>query len=138
MADIPYTPYRERGQQRAVRTVGTKPKYESVIKLPDGTQMIRPQGANLESQMVNIAARNEILAAFRSKYIQLERQNAEEYYRGLTDPMQKMAADGHIKDLKKEQQRAAAAALVDRVIFPSKPKGKQRQSNFNFRRVSCI
>lgn len=108
--DVPYMPFREKQRHRKVATKFAKTPYQSVAKLPDGTQLIRPTDSSLESQMVNIAARNEILNAFRMNYLRLEREKAEAHLRSIADPHQKIAAESNVQQLKEEASKIAREA----------------------------
>ena len=70
--------------------------------------------------MVNIAARNEILAAFRAKHLQLERDKIESYKTTLPDALQKEEAKAHLRDLKLEQTQLANDQFVSqRMMRPT-------------------
>ena len=116
---VPYTPYREK-RRNTLQINKNKPTYENVVRLPDGSQIVRPTSANLETQMVNIAARNEILAAFRAKHIQLEKDKLEQFLTTLPDTLQKEEAKAHLRDLQNEQTQLANDQFVSqRMMRPT-------------------
>ena len=117
--NVPYTPYREK-RRNTLQIDKNKPTYENVVRLPDGSQIVRPTSANLETQMVNIAARNEIIAAFRAKHIQLEKDKIEAHISTLPDTLQKEEAKAHLRDLQLEQTQLANDQLVSqRMMRPT-------------------